>query len=108
MISSCLPLLSPALLAESALSNCIDFFTVGDLFWVWGKKRNKNHLSLSLSLFFFFFFLVLGFEIRASNLTITWVTPPALFALIILEIGFHFFAHASLCHNSSVLCFLLY
>jgi hypothetical protein len=44
--------------------------------------------------FFFFPFLVLGFELRPLHLhdrhSITWATPAALFALIILESGFYF------------------
>jgi hypothetical protein len=43
---------------------------------------------------FLFWGVVLGFEVRASNLlhrhSTIWATAPALFALVILEVRFHF------------------
>jgi hypothetical protein len=57
--------------------------------------------------FFFFWWQLLGFQLRALCLlswhSTTWTKPPALFALVILEIGFCF-----LCPGVWTLIFLFY
>jgi hypothetical protein len=60
------------------------------LYWWWGYLLWVNSLPIDI-MWHFHCFLALGFELRTLHLlgrcSIAWAIPPALFTLIILEMG---------------------